>query len=67
MKILNVIPTLLGMLSLFFISAGIGLGNLYAYAPLLGYILGIIFFLIAGKATEILRKKENKEMEDVNG
>ncbi|UYG98180.1 hypothetical protein [Cytobacillus firmus] len=65
MRLSFVIPTLLGMVSLFFISAGVGLRTLYSYAPLLGYMLGIIFFLFAGKATSVLRKREEKKEKEM--
>ncbi|MCA1203320.1 MULTISPECIES: hypothetical protein [Bacillaceae] len=68
MRLSFIVPTLLGLISLFFISAGLGLRTINLYFPLIGYVLGIIFFLLAGKATGILRKKEEgKEKENQNG
>lgn len=65
MRLSVIVPTLLAFVSLFFIAIGIWFQRDYAFAPYIGYLLGIIFFLLAGQVTGVLRKKEEeKEKED---
>ncbi|MEJ8767072.1 hypothetical protein WKU33_14620 [Oceanobacillus sp. HCA-5259] len=64
MKLSSLIPTLLGLVSLFFISLGLWFGSTYNYAPFLGFVLGIIFFLLAGQVSGKLKKREEKRNEE---
>lgn len=65
MRLSFIVPTLLAFVSLFFIAIGIWFRDSYTYAPYVGYLLGIIFFLLAGQATGILKnREEEKEKEN---
>lgn len=64
MKLSSLIPTLLGLVSLSFISLGLWFGRTYDYAPSIGFFLGIMFFLLAGQVSGKLKKLEEKQREE---
>lgn len=47
------VPTLLVFMGVFFISAGVGLMVITPLLPVIGFVLGVISFLLAGKAKDI--------------
>ncbi|GLO65022.1 MULTISPECIES: hypothetical protein [Bacillaceae] len=55
-----VVPRLLILVGVFFISAGVGLRNINTYVPILGIVVGILFFLLAGHISRLLGKKEEQ-------
>jgi len=61
MRLSVIVPTMLGFVSLFFIVIGIWYRNTYAFAPNVVFLLGVIFFLLAGQVTGVLRKKEEEK------
>ncbi|WP_373893817.1 hypothetical protein [Virgibacillus sp. CBA3643] len=50
-----VVPTLLVYFGVFLISAGVGLMAINNLFPIFGFILGVISFLLAGKAKDKLK------------
>lgn len=48
-----IVPTILIIGGLFFISAGVGLRSLNYLAPILGFLIGVSLFLLAGKVADL--------------
>lgn len=59
-----VIPTLFIFIGVFFISGGVGLRSINGVIPMLGVILGLVFFLLASYLSKVLAKNEEQNIKE---